>query len=70
MSPLVIMGFGTVKGFAIVTIIGVVIGVSVARPVYGVIIKELLEAKGEVEAQGEITKGNKGLAKAVPGKSK
>jgi preprotein translocase subunit SecD len=70
MSPLVVMGFGTLKGFAITSIIGVVIGVIVARPVYGVIIKELLEAKGEVEAQGEITKGNKGLAKAVPGKLK
>lgn len=48
MSPLVIMGFGTLKGFAIVTIIGVFIGVIVARPVYGVVIQELLEAKGEV----------------------
>jgi preprotein translocase subunit SecD len=62
MSPLVIMGFGTLKGFAIVTIIGVVIGVIVARPVYGLIIKELLEAKGEVEAKGEAAKGNKSLA--------
>ena len=48
MSPLVVMGFGTLKGFAIVTIIGVFIGVIVARPVYGVVIQELLEAKGEV----------------------
>src|SRR5664280_249430 len=47
MSPLVVMGFGTLKGFAIVTIIGVFIGVIVARPVYGVVIQELLEAKGE-----------------------
>jgi preprotein translocase subunit SecD len=62
MSPLVIMGFGTLKGFAIVTIIGVFIGVIVARPVYGVIIKELLEAKGEVEGKGEVVKGNKSLA--------
>ncbi|HWR25526.1 MAG TPA: preprotein translocase subunit SecD [Methanosarcina sp.] len=48
MAPLVVMGFGTLRGFAIVTIIGVLIGVIVARPVYGVIIKQLLEAKGEV----------------------
>jgi preprotein translocase subunit SecD len=48
MSPLVVMGFGTLKGFAIVTIVGVIIGVIVARPVYGVVIQELLEAKGEV----------------------
>ena len=48
MSPLVVMGFGTLKGFAIVTIIGIFIGVIVARPVYGVVIQELLEAKGEV----------------------
>lgn len=52
MSPLVVMGFGTLKGFAITSIIGVFIGVIVARPVYGVIIKELLEAKGEVEGKG------------------
>ncbi|AKB80466.1 Protein-export membrane protein SecD [Methanosarcina horonobensis HB-1 = JCM 15518] len=43
MSPLVVMGFGALKGFAITTIIGVFIGVVIARPVYGVVIKELLE---------------------------
>lgn len=42
LSPLVVMGFGSLKGFAITTIIGVLIGVIVARPVYGVVIKELL----------------------------
>lgn len=42
MTPLVVMGFGTLKGFAITTIIGVFIGVTIARPVYGVVIKELL----------------------------
>ncbi len=42
MTPLVVMGFGTLKGFAITTIIGVFIGVAIARPVYGVVIKELL----------------------------
>lgn len=42
MTPLVVMGFGTLKGFAITTIIGVFIGVVIARPVYGVVIKESL----------------------------
>jgi preprotein translocase subunit SecD len=42
MSPLVVMGFGSLKGFAITTIIGVLIGVIIARPVYGIVIKELL----------------------------
>jgi preprotein translocase subunit SecD len=57
MSPLVFMGFGALKGFAITTIIGVFIGVVIARPVYGVVIKEMLEAseasaarKGEISA--------------------
>lgn len=50
MSPLVVMGFGSLKGFAITTIIGVFIGVVVARPVYGIVIKELLE-KDENGAQ-------------------
>ncbi|MDQ1276794.1 MAG: preprotein translocase subunit SecD [Euryarchaeota archaeon] len=44
LSPLVVMGFGSLKGFAITTIIGVFIGVIFARPVYGVVIKELLHS--------------------------
>jgi len=59
MSPLVFMGFGTLKGFAITSIIGVLIGVIVARPVYGVIIKELLENKGEAEAKEEVYRKNR-----------
>jgi preprotein translocase subunit SecD len=54
MSPLVILGFGSLKGFAITTIIGVFIGVVIARPVYGVVIKELLESD-EDEAQASET---------------
>ncbi len=42
MSPLLIMGFGALKGFAIITLIGVLIGVGVARPAYAVIIQSLL----------------------------
>ncbi len=53
MSPLVVMGFGSLKGFAITTIIGVFIGVVVARPVYGVVIKDLLEANGNGPSEGE-----------------
>jgi preprotein translocase subunit SecD len=49
MSPLVVMGFGTLKGFAITTIIGVFIGVIIARPVYGVVIKELLKKESRPE---------------------
>ncbi|MDO9516742.1 MAG: preprotein translocase subunit SecD [Methanosarcinaceae archaeon] len=43
MSPLVVMGFGALKGFAITTIVGVLIGVLIARPVYGIVIKEVLQ---------------------------
>jgi preprotein translocase subunit SecD len=53
MSPLVVMGFGALKGFAITTIIGVFIGVVIARPVYGVVIKELLERDGNGTSEGE-----------------
>ncbi|MDY9927615.1 preprotein translocase subunit SecD [Methanosarcina sp.] len=53
MSPLVVMGFGTLKGFAITTIIGVFIGVVIARPVYGVVIKELLEREGNGTSESE-----------------
>jgi len=41
MSPLVWMGFGALKGFAIIIIVGVLIGVLVARPAYGRIIQYL-----------------------------
>ena len=50
MGPLVVMGFGTLKGFAITTIIGVFIGVVIARPVYGKMIYEVLKDKSEGEA--------------------
>jgi preprotein translocase subunit SecD len=46
MAPLVIMGFGALKGFAITTIVGVLIGVLIARPVYGKVIKVVLD-KGQ-----------------------
>lgn len=40
---LVWMGFGALKGFALTTIVGVLIGVLIARPVYARIIKEVLK---------------------------
>jgi len=53
MAPLVVMGFGTLKGFAITTIIGVLIGVVIARPVYAVVIKEFLNV--DESGNGSIT---------------
>ncbi|MEA1895423.1 MAG: preprotein translocase subunit SecD [Euryarchaeota archaeon] len=43
MSPLIWMGFGALKGFAITTIVGVLIGVLIARPAYGRVIRDMLE---------------------------
>jgi preprotein translocase subunit SecD len=42
MSPLLIMGFGTLKGFAVITIVGVLIGVFIARPAYAEVIQGML----------------------------
>jgi preprotein translocase subunit SecD len=42
MFPLVWMGFGALKGFALIIIIGVLIGVGIARPAYGRIIGYIL----------------------------
>jgi preprotein translocase subunit SecD len=51
MSPLVIMGFGALKGFAITTIVGVLIGILIARPVYARVIHSVLEASAEKAAR-------------------
>ncbi|GFO96230.1 SecD/SecF/SecDF export membrane protein [groundwater metagenome] len=42
MSPLLVLGFGALKGFAVITIVGVLIGVGIARPAYAVIIQGML----------------------------
>ena len=42
MIPLGYMGFGALRGFAIVTIVGVLIGILIARPAYGAIIKHTI----------------------------
>ncbi|HLD39429.1 MAG TPA: hypothetical protein VJB05_03900 [archaeon] len=43
MIPLMAIGFGLLRGFAITTIIGVLVGVLIARPAYGVIIKRMVK---------------------------
>ncbi|MFT4950209.1 MAG: preprotein translocase subunit SecD, partial [Natronomonas sp.] len=42
MSPLAVLSLGDLQGFAIVTIVGVLIGVLVTRPAYGNILRNLL----------------------------
>ncbi len=42
MLPLALMDLSTLKGFAIITILGVLVGVIVTRPAYGRIIMEIL----------------------------
>ncbi|MDV0447882.1 Protein translocase subunit SecD [Methanosarcinaceae archaeon Ag5] len=49
MTPLVFLGFGALKGFAVVTIVGVLIGVLIARPAYSAILKYILTKKGLVD---------------------
>ncbi|HIH44260.1 MAG TPA: preprotein translocase subunit SecD [Candidatus Methanoperedenaceae archaeon] len=49
--PLLTLGFGSLKGFAITTIIGVIVGVGIARPAYARIIHESL--KGELAVADE-----------------
>ncbi len=45
MSPLAVLSLGDLQGFAIVTILGVLIGVLVTRPAYGDILRSLLTDK-------------------------
>ena len=42
MSPLAVLSLGDLQGFAIVTILGVLIGVLVTRPAYGDILRKLM----------------------------
>ncbi len=42
MSPLTVLSLGDLSGFAIVTIVGVLVGVLVTRPAYGDILRSLL----------------------------
>jgi len=43
MAPLLFMGLGILKGFAITTIIGVFVGVFITRPAYASIVKRIIE---------------------------
>jgi preprotein translocase subunit SecD len=45
MLPLMILGFGLLRGFALTTIIGVIVGIFIARPAFGEIIKLLMQGK-------------------------
>jgi preprotein translocase subunit SecD len=47
MLPLAYLGLGRISGFAIVTIVGVLIGVLVTRPAYGSILRELITDRGK-----------------------
>ncbi len=42
MSPLAILSLGDLQGFAIITIVGVLIGVGITRPAYGDILRHLM----------------------------
>jgi len=42
LSPLAVLSLGDLRGFAIITILGVVIGVLITRPAYGDILRRLL----------------------------
>ncbi|NOQ38375.1 preprotein translocase subunit SecD, partial [archaeon] len=43
MTPLLFIGAGALRGFALTTIIGVIIGVLITRPAFGRIIREIKE---------------------------
>lgn len=45
MSPLAILSLGDLRGFAIITILGVLVGVIITRPAYGDILRNLLTEK-------------------------
>jgi len=45
MSPLAVLSLGDLRGFAIITILGVLIGVLITRPAYGDILRRLMTDK-------------------------
>jgi preprotein translocase subunit SecD len=45
MSPLAVLSLGDLRGFAIFTILGVLVGVFITRPAYGDILRYLLTAR-------------------------
>jgi len=42
MSPLAVLSLGDLRGFAIITIVGVLIGVGITRPAYGDVLRHLM----------------------------
>jgi preprotein translocase subunit SecD len=42
MSPLAILSLGELQGFAIITIVGVIVGVAITRPAYGDVLRNLM----------------------------
>ncbi|MFB6219041.1 MAG: preprotein translocase subunit SecD, partial [Halobacteriaceae archaeon] len=42
MTPLAFLSLGALRGFAIITILGVLVGVFVTRPAYGDILRRLM----------------------------
>lgn len=53
MVPLILMDLSTLKGFAIITILGVLVGVIVTRPAYGKIIMAILSKKPAKEISSD-----------------
>jgi preprotein translocase subunit SecD len=49
MAPLALIGIGAMRGFAIVTMIGVLIGVFITRPAFGKVAEVILEKEMESE---------------------
>ncbi len=49
MLPLMFIGIGAMRGFAIITTIGVLVSVLVTRPAFGKIVEAVLEGSGEQE---------------------
>ncbi|MFB6085708.1 MAG: preprotein translocase subunit SecD [Halodesulfurarchaeum sp.] len=47
MSPLTVLSLGDLSGFAIITIVGVLIGVFITRPAYGDILRNLMLVRGD-----------------------
>ncbi len=43
MLPLTFVGFGALRGFALITIIGVLIGIFITRPAYGKIVENMIK---------------------------
>jgi preprotein translocase subunit SecD len=43
MLPLMVIGFGALRGFAITTMIGVLVGILITRPAFGAIVEKIVK---------------------------